>query len=569
VAANATGFTLAPAIASGATYNVSVTGQPAGPTESCSVTSGGTGTASANVTNIVVTCAVSTFTVGGTLTGATVGTGLTVKDTVSGNIKIVPAGATTFAITPAVNSGSNYTVTVTAQPTSPVQTCTVTPSTASGTVGAANVTSVVINCVTTPFTVGGTIVGYTGSGLVLKDNTNNHQITVTQGSTTFTITPAINSGTSYNVSVLTQPTGPIENCVVTGGTGTGSVTTANVTSVTVNCAGRYVYITNGYDGASGSIASYQITPGTGALTPISSVAGPNTDQPSGIALDPSGLYAYVISYGAFDIDTYSITAGTVATTVNTFSLGADEPYSIVVDPAGANAYVAYTQPSSDSFITGFSLTAGVLAPTGSYDTSSGDIPFGMAIDPADTFLFESDQYYSIASGMLTPHGSPGLGLTAPYAFAEFPAGGYFYVTDTAAQTVTGFAYNNTGAPVQVPGTPPATGVDPQSIAIDPLGRFLYVTNSTDGTVSTYTITAGTGQLTAVGSPVATGGGSSTTPTAAAVDISGQYLYVANGDAGTVSTFTINQTSGVLTAVGSPITTLINAGQGGPSAIATQ
>jgi hypothetical protein len=45
--------------------------------------------------------------------------------------------------------------------------------------------------------------------------------------------------------------------------------------------------------------------------------------------------------------------------------------------------------------------------------------------------------------------------------------------------------------------------------------------------------------------------------------------VANGDAGTVSTFTINQSSGVLTAVGSPINTLINLGSGGPSAIAAQ
>jgi 6-phosphogluconolactonase (cycloisomerase 2 family) len=466
-------------------------------------------------------------------------------------------------------------VSVTAQPTSPAQTCSVTGSTGSGTVTTANVTSVVINCITSTFSVGGTIVGYTGSGLVLKDTTNSHQITVPQGSTTFAITPKINSGTAYTVSVLTQPTGPIENCVVTGGTGSGTVTTANVTSVTVNCAGRYVYITNGYDGASGSIASYQITPGTGALTLISSVAGPNTDQPSGIALDPAGAFAYVISFGAADIDTYSITAGAVAPTANTFALvGGDEPYSIVVDPAGANAYVAYTMPSADTFITGLSLTAGILAPTGSYDTGTGDTPFGMAIDPSDAFLFESDQYYSIAGGALTPLGSPTLGLPAPYAFAEFPAGGYFYVTDTTNQTVTGFAYNNTGAPVQVPGTPPATGVDPQSIAIDPLGRFLYVTNSTDGTVSTYTITAGTGQLTAVGAAVATGGGSSTTATAATVDISGQYLYVANGDAGTVTAFAINQTSGVLTQVSgtgitNPTSTLINAGQGGPTAIAAQ
>lgn len=587
VAPGATSFTITPAVAAGSSYNVGVMTQPTNPTEACTVTGGsGTGTANANVTSVVVNCVISTFTVGGTLTGATVGTGLTVKDTVSGNIKIVTAGAAAFTITPAVNSGSAYNVTITAQPTNPTQACTITGSTGSGTVTTANVTSVVIHCVTSTFTVGGTIVGYTGSGLVLTDTTNTHSVTVPQGSTTFAITPAINSGTAYTVSVTTQPSGPIENCAVTGGSGSGTVTTANVTSVTVDCAGRYVFVTNGYDGATGSIAAFTITPGTGALTMIGGSAVAATDQPVAIALDPSGAYAYVTSYGSGgdppDVDTYSITAGAVATTATTFAFPtADAPFSIVVDSAGANAYVGYTT-AADSFIGAFSLSGGALTHTASYDTLSGDIPYGLALDPANNFLYESDQYYTILAGVLTAQGSPGLGLTAPNAFAVYPAGGYFYVTDTALNTVTGFAYAGLsaippGAVTQVPGTPPGTGIEPESIAIDPLGRFLYVANSGDGltvpaTVSGYTITAGTGQLTAVaGGAIATGGGVSTTPTAVAVDISGQYVYVANGDAGTVSVFTINQISGVLTGpvAPSPISTILPLGSGGPSAIAAQ
>jgi trimeric autotransporter adhesin len=588
VVPGATSFTITPAVAAGSTYNVSVLTQPASPTEACSVTGGsGTGTANANVTTVVVNCVISTFTVGGTLTGASVGTGLTVKDTVSGNTKIVTAAAGSFTITPAVNSGAAYAVTITAQPTNPTQSCTVNAGTGSGTVTTANVTSVVIHCVTTPFTVGGTIVGYTGSGLVLKDTTNNKQVPVTQGSTTFAITPAINSGTAYTVSVLTQPSGPIENCVVTGGTGSGTVTTANVTSVTVNCAGRYLYITNQFDGSSGSVVSFGITPGTGALTPISAVAGPNTDQPSGIALDPAGDFAYVISYGAQDIDTYSITAGTVATTNTTFPFPiADEPFSILVDPAGANAYVGYTNTTPETFIGIFSLSGGVLTHTGDADTLSGDIPFGMAIDPADAFLYESDQYFSVSGGALTADGSPGLGLTGPYAFAVYPAGGFFYVTDTSTSpgTVNAFAYSNIGAVSPVTPTGPAVaaatvGVNPESVAVDPQGRFLYVANAGDGatvpvTVSGFTIQAGTGALTSVGAALNTNGttGYSSDPAAVVVDISGQYLYVSNGDAGTVSVFTINQSSGVLTGpiAPSPISSMINTGtDAGASAIAAQ
>jgi 6-phosphogluconolactonase (cycloisomerase 2 family) len=594
VLAGAATFTLSPAVPSGTIYSVSVTGQPAGPTESCSVTSGGGGTATGNVSNIVVTCAITTFTVGGTLTGATVGTGLTVKDTISGNIKIVPTGAAGFTITPAVNSGSAYNVTITAQPTNPTQACSVVGATGSGTVTTANVTSVTIHCITSTFTVGGTIVGYTGSGLVMKDTTNHNQVTVPQGSNTFTITPAINSGTAYTVSVLTQPSGPTENCVVTGGTGSGTVTTANVTSVTVDCAGLYVFVSNGYDGT-GSIASFTITPGTGALTMIGGTPVSLTDQPVAMALDPSGLYVYVTSYGSGgdlpDIDTYGMTAGAVGALASTATLAVgDVPYSIVVDPVGANAYVGYTVPTADSFVGGYSLSAGVLASTGNYDTGAGDTPYGMALDPANKFLFETDQSYSISGGLLTAIGATGLGLAGPYSYAVYPvrlppAGGYFYVTDnsTPPGTVNAFAYSNAGAVTTVIPTAPAlasatVGVNPVSVAVDPLGRFLYVANAGDGTavpitVSGFTIQPGTGALTSVGAALNTSGatGYSGDPVAVVVDISGQYVYVANGDLGTVSVFTINQSSGVLTGpvAPSPISTLITPGAGGPSAIAAQ
>jgi len=587
VAAGATTFTITPAVIAGSTYNVGVMTQPTNPTEVCTVTGGsGTGTANSNVTTVVVNCVISTFTVGGTLTGATVGTGLTVKDTISGHTNTVTAGAAAFTINPPVNSGSAYNVTITAQPINPSQTCTVNAGTGSGTVTTANVTSVVIHCTTNTYTVGGTIVGYyAGTGLQLKDTANNHTLSVSPGGT-FTITPAINSGTAYNVSVLTQPTGPIENCAVTGGTGTGTVTTANVTSVTVNCAGRYLFVGNRYDGATGSIAAFTITPGTGALSMIGGAPVALTDQPVAIASDPTGAYAYVTSYGSGgdppDIDTYGLTAGAVGTLASTAALAAgDVPYSIVVDPAGANVYVGTTVTASNSVIVAYPVSGGILGAPVSSDTTSGDVPFGLALDPADGFLYESDQYYSILAGALTAKGSPGLGLAGPYAFAVFPTGGYFYVTDNSISpgTVNAYAYSNTGAVSAVTGTGLAVatatvGVNPESVAVDPQGRFLYVANAGDGTttvgsVSGFKIQAGTGALTSVGAATPSGGGLSGDPTALVVDTSGQYLYVANGDAGTVSTFTIDQSSGVLTAVGSPISTLINSGEGGPSAIAAQ
>ena len=75
----------------------------------------------------------------------------------------------------------------------------------------------------------------------------------------------------------------------------------------------------------------------------------------------------------------------------------------------------------------------------------------------------------------------------------------------------------------------------------PTGTFLYVSNNGDGTVSAFTIDPTTGHLTSVHAAYPTGATtipSTATPTELAVDPSGQYLYVANGDDGTISVFKI-------------------------------
>ena len=83
---------------------------------------------------------------------------------------------------------------------------------------------------TTPavYTVGGTLSGLgTGDTVVLQDNAGDNLSVSANGS--FTFATPLTSGAAFSVTVLTQPTG--ETCTVMGGTGT--VTSANVTSVVV------------------------------------------------------------------------------------------------------------------------------------------------------------------------------------------------------------------------------------------------------------------------------------------------------------------------------------------------
>jgi hypothetical protein len=163
-----------------------------------------------------------TVTIGGTVTNL-VGTGLVLQNNGANNLSVDSSGNFTFAGT--VSSGSTYSVTVMAQPSG--QSCTVTNGTGTAT---SNVTSVTVACTFTSatYTVGGTVSGLTAGGLFLQNGSD--QLGISQNGT-FTFPTPVNSGSSYNVTVLSQPNG--QTCTVSSGSGTA---TATVTNVSVTCA---------------------------------------------------------------------------------------------------------------------------------------------------------------------------------------------------------------------------------------------------------------------------------------------------------------------------------------------
>jgi len=107
----------------------------------------------------------------------------------------------------------------------------------------------------------------------------------------------------------------------------------------------------------------------------------------------------------------------------------------------------------------------------------------------------------------------------------------------------------------------AAGTNPSSVTVDPSGKFAYVTNSFNGTggnsVPAYSINATTGALTRIDADGTLAGiqnfPAGSGPRAVSVDPAGKFAYVANNGGG-VSAYTINATTGALTAVaGSPFT----------------
>lgn len=214
-------------VPSGGSYVVAAATQPAGPTQTCVVTNASGGIAGADVTNVVVTCTTNKYAVGGTLSGLA-GT-VVIHNGASDSLTLTANGP--FAFPTSVASGGTYSVSVTTQPATPTQVCTVTAG--SGAVTSAAVTDVVISCVTSRYKLGGAVVGLTGGGLVLQDNAGD-DLTVSAGATGFTFGTSVPSGATYAVTIKTQPSAPTQTCVVVGGS--GAVGAADVSSVTVNCS---------------------------------------------------------------------------------------------------------------------------------------------------------------------------------------------------------------------------------------------------------------------------------------------------------------------------------------------
>jgi hypothetical protein len=286
-------FTFATNLAANADYAVTVL-PAANASQNCTVANG-TGTASANVSNVTVTCTAiaGNLPVGGTIRGlAGQPVTLTLTST-AGTPTVTTSTNGTFDFGTTLPAGTAYLVTVTTPPTG--QYCVV--GNAGGVVSSTSATALAVNCIngvpSSNYTVGGSVTGLTGT-LQLALNQSNQPLTVNSGATSFTFPAGIPQGTNYRVTVASQPTG--QTCIVTNG---GTIMeSANVTGVTVTC------VDNVTDSLSGTFLRY--------------------GSKAALTLYPGGVYVY----GSVDADTtcgtsngngvevgaykYSASAGTIA-----------------------------------------------------------------------------------------------------------------------------------------------------------------------------------------------------------------------------------------------------------------
>ena len=280
----------------------------------------------------------------------------------------------------------------------------------------------------------------------------------------------------------------------------------------VHPTGNWLYFTNTQPGLGGAVSQFTIG-ATGDLTSPSLVMigqNPGRTSPYGIAIDPSGKYAYVTATNGAG------TGGVYQYTVDP-TTGVLQP-----NPSSDDNVVATTPVTSLGWaqpwdIKVLQIASGEYAYVSNYDDGT---VWELAVNPAD--------------GTLTPLGAF---LVAPTTVCTCEAGG-----------------NNIAA---------------MGIALHPSGKSVYVTFSCCSSlqsVAQFTVNQTDGTLSPMTPATVLSSGSSQS---IAVESSGKYAYVTSGETGfassSIAQYTIDQASGALSLMANP---KVNTGGVGPSGIVT-
>jgi 6-phosphogluconolactonase len=244
-------------------------------------------------------------------------------------------------------------------------------------------------------------------------------------------------------------------------------------------------------------------------------------------------------------------AGTFLFVVETyqpaFSTSIPGPGALVVFPIATDGTVSCTAPVANGTLAYFPVGTNPLGvnvlPNGNfvYVVNGSPTTSGGPVAPAGITAFQL-----AGSGVLTQIGESPVGVE-PNALATDPTSRFLYVTDGASNQVDGFLVqaNGTLLPMQAPFS---AGNLPDSITVDPRGQYVYAANYNSSTVSSYTIAQGNGQLSAI-SGAGTGFAVDTGPTCVLIEPAlGRYLYTTNFLGNTVTGLFLNPNTGVLSSV---------------------
>jgi len=322
----------------------------------------------------------------------------------------------------------------------------------------------------------------------------------------------------------------------------------------------YMYVANqsSTPAIAGVILTTTTTPASGstAATSTLSVKGtPSSDYaldlpPTALAITPGNTFLYVgegaglvggVYVYAIDTDRSLALQSSISPVATTTA-----PVAMQVDPTGAYLVVLnYSTSSTEAVIASYAIdsSTGALTLAGRYTIPHIGAAQQMAISPTtqssgiqnvvvtlggggiEAFTLNSSTGVLTDQGNITPvsttNGSLDLGV------AIDPSNNFVYVTETAVNLVRAFTFTTSvvatpGGLAEVTGSF-STGGYPSSVMVDANDKYVYVTNKTAATISGFTIDSSTGALTASATTFATG----TNPVALAEDATKTWVGAVN------------------------------------------
>lgn len=264
---------------------------------------------------------------------------------------------------------------------------------------------------------------------------------------------------------------------------------------------------------------------------------------------------------SFSLSTLLIALSLCTGLVACGSGGGDPASGVGSPPPPAGPQYAYVASAVDNKIYAYHINPSTGQLTTNGTVTAGSSPIQIAFDPTHQFAYVANQgshdvsmyTHDKNTGVLTPIGIIGTGGLNPVSIAVDPSGRFVYVVNQnsgATIGVSAFRIDPANGNLTLIGSVPA-GVEPWSITIDPTGAYAYVssgdTTPTTNFVYAFSIDQNTGALTAIGTPVPA-------PEVAVhvtVDPSGHFAYLASGVSHTITGYKIDVTTGVLTKIDPP------------------
>lgn len=234
--------------------------------------------------------------------------------------------------------------------------------------------------------------------------------------------------------------------------------------------------------------------------------------PSGVAIGPLGLHAYVANSGSGTVSVLDIGALTVSTALGPYKT----PTALAVSPDSTTVYTA--DSAANAVIV---AQKDVLAVTGTI--AVGSAPSGLAVSPGGVLLYVTNRNSATLSVIRTSTSTTMATIpvgTNPTGVAVASSGLEVYTANTGGNTLSVISTVTYSVVATIPGLSAPSGV-----AVSPDTLHLYVTNSAANTVSV--IDTGSRTITAT-IPVGTA------PQAVAVSSDNLQVYVANRGSNTVS-----------------------------------